>query len=153
MDARRTQGNLYQWEARVVVGRKPDGTPDQQSLRFMTKREAQKEAAKLEAEVAQGTGGRDSKMLLSAYMTEWLTRSERRVRPITMAGYRWRRYEVSAEALNLFDSKADDIAYYYTSRLPDALLTWTVRVMGIVLIGVAVWSGVELLKYLHAHGK
>jgi hypothetical protein len=34
-----------------------------------------------------------------------------------MVGYRWRRYEVSAEALNLFDSKADDIAYYYTSRL------------------------------------
>ena len=25
--------------------------------------------------------------------------------------------------LNLFDSKADDIAYYYASRLPDALLT------------------------------
>jgi hypothetical protein len=34
-----------------------------------------------------------------------------------MAGYRWSRYEVSAEALNLFDSKSDDIAYYYTSRL------------------------------------
>ena len=35
-----------------------------------------------------------------------------------MVGYRWRRYELSAEALNLFDSKSDDIAYYYTSRLP-----------------------------------
>jgi TonB-dependent Receptor Plug Domain len=34
-----------------------------------------------------------------------------------LVGYRWRRYEVSAEALNLFDSKADDIAYYYPSRL------------------------------------
>ncbi len=34
-----------------------------------------------------------------------------------MVGYRWRRYELSAEALNLFDSKADDIAYYYGSKL------------------------------------
>jgi len=35
-----------------------------------------------------------------------------------LVGYRWSRYEINAEALNLFDSKADDIAYYYTSRLP-----------------------------------
>jgi threonine/homoserine/homoserine lactone efflux protein len=41
----------------------------------------------------------------------------------------------------------------FRNHLPDALLTWTVRVMGIVLIVVALWSGVELLKYLHAHGK
>ncbi|HEX4406287.1 MAG TPA: TonB-dependent receptor, partial [Polyangia bacterium] len=34
-----------------------------------------------------------------------------------MLGYRVGRYEVSAEALNLLDSKADDIAYYYASRL------------------------------------
>jgi hypothetical protein len=34
-----------------------------------------------------------------------------------MIGDRWRRYEISVEVLNLFDSKADDIAYYYTSRL------------------------------------
>jgi hypothetical protein len=34
-----------------------------------------------------------------------------------LVGTRWRRYEISAEALNLFDSKADDIAYYYESKL------------------------------------
>jgi hypothetical protein len=34
-----------------------------------------------------------------------------------MVGYRVSRYELSVEALNLLDSKADDIAYYYTSRL------------------------------------
>jgi TonB-dependent Receptor Plug Domain len=33
-------------------------------------------------------------------------------------GYRFARYELSAEALNLFDAHADDIAYYYASRLP-----------------------------------
>jgi len=38
-----------------------------------------------------------------------------------LAGYRFRRYEVSVGILNLFDSKADDIAYYYTSRLPASL--------------------------------
>ena len=39
-----------------------------------------------------------------------------------LVGYRFSKYEVSLGFLNLFDSKADDIAYYYTSRLPDALL-------------------------------
>ncbi len=39
-----------------------------------------------------------------------------------LVGYRFGRYELSAEILNLFDAKADDIAYYYPSRLPDALL-------------------------------
>jgi TonB dependent receptor-like, beta-barrel/TonB-dependent Receptor Plug Domain len=39
-----------------------------------------------------------------------------------LAGYRFDRYEVSAEVLNVFDAHPDDIAYYYPSRLPDALL-------------------------------
>ncbi len=38
-----------------------------------------------------------------------------------LLGYRVGRYEISIEALNLFDSKANDIAYYYPSRLPNAL--------------------------------
>ena len=32
-------------------------------------------------------------------------------------GYRHGRYEVAADILNLLDSKSDDIAYYYASRL------------------------------------
>jgi len=39
-----------------------------------------------------------------------------------LVGYRFGRYEIAAEVLNMFDSKADDIAYYYPSRLPSALL-------------------------------
>jgi hypothetical protein len=39
-----------------------------------------------------------------------------------MLGYRFGRFEISAEVLNAFDSKADDIAYYYPSRIPNALL-------------------------------
>ncbi|HVT08444.1 MAG TPA: TonB-dependent receptor [Polyangia bacterium] len=39
-----------------------------------------------------------------------------------LVGYRFGRYELAAEVLNLFDSRSDDIAYYYPSRLPDALL-------------------------------
>jgi hypothetical protein len=35
-----------------------------------------------------------------------------------LVGYRFGKYEISAEALNLFDSKADDIAYYYPYLLP-----------------------------------
>ena len=38
-----------------------------------------------------------------------------------VVGYRFGKYEVSAEALNLFDSTSDDIAYYYPSRLPTSL--------------------------------
>ena len=38
-----------------------------------------------------------------------------------MVGYRFSRYEVSLGILNLFDSQADDIAYYYPSRLPTSL--------------------------------
>ena len=34
------------------------------------------------------------------------------------AGYRHNNYEIALEALNLFNSHADDIAYYYTYRLP-----------------------------------
>ena len=35
-----------------------------------------------------------------------------------LVGGRWRRFELSAEALNLLDAQVDDIAYYYQSRLP-----------------------------------
>jgi hypothetical protein len=35
-----------------------------------------------------------------------------------VVGYRFGRYEISAEALNLFDAQADDIAYFYPYRLP-----------------------------------
>ncbi len=38
-----------------------------------------------------------------------------------LVGYRFSRYEISLGVLNLFDAQADDIAYYYTSRLPTSL--------------------------------
>jgi hypothetical protein len=38
-----------------------------------------------------------------------------------LAGWRFGRYEISAELLNLFNSKANDIAYSYASRLPTSL--------------------------------
>ncbi len=36
-------------------------------------------------------------------------------------GHRFGRYEVSADALNLFDAKSADVAYFYRSRLPGTL--------------------------------
>jgi threonine/homoserine/homoserine lactone efflux protein len=33
-------------------------------------------------------------------------------------------------------------------QLPRAALTWVVRAMGVVMIGIAVWSGVELGRYI-----
>jgi hypothetical protein len=39
-----------------------------------------------------------------------------------LLGYRFKQYELAAEVLNVLDAKADDIAYAYPSRLPDALL-------------------------------
>jgi threonine/homoserine/homoserine lactone efflux protein len=40
----------------------------------------------------------------------------------------------------------------YRSRLPNTVLTWIVRGMGLLLIGVAVWSGVELARYIASSG-
>ena len=34
-----------------------------------------------------------------------------------LAGYRCGRWEAAVEALNLLDAEADDIAYFYASRL------------------------------------
>ena len=39
-----------------------------------------------------------------------------------LVGYRFKQYELAAEVLNVLDAKADDIAYAYPSRIPDALL-------------------------------
>jgi hypothetical protein len=39
-----------------------------------------------------------------------------------LLGYRFRQYEVATEFLNVLNSKTDDIAYFYPSRIPDALL-------------------------------
>jgi hypothetical protein len=39
-----------------------------------------------------------------------------------LLGYRFKQYELAAEVLNVLDAKADDIAYAYPSRIPDALL-------------------------------
>ena len=39
-----------------------------------------------------------------------------------LLGFRFKRYELAAEVLNVLDAKADDIAYAYPSRIPDALL-------------------------------
>lgn len=39
-----------------------------------------------------------------------------------LLGYRFREYEIAAELLNVLNTKADDIAYAYPSRIPDALL-------------------------------
>ncbi len=37
----------------------------------------------------------------------------------------------------------------YRSQLPERVLTWVVRAMGLVLVGAAVWSGIELVRHLH----
>jgi hypothetical protein len=39
-----------------------------------------------------------------------------------LLGYRFKQYEIAAQVLNVLDSKADDIAYAYPSRIPEALL-------------------------------
>ncbi len=77
------------YRVRVVVGHRPDGTAIQQMRTYATKRESESEGAKWEADVARGTAGNGARMLLGAYLAEWLERSARRVRPITLYGYRY----------------------------------------------------------------
>jgi threonine/homoserine/homoserine lactone efflux protein len=38
----------------------------------------------------------------------------------------------------------------FRERFPKGLLTWMVRGMGVVLIGIGVWSGAELVRYIVA---
>jgi threonine/homoserine/homoserine lactone efflux protein len=37
----------------------------------------------------------------------------------------------------------------FEGKLPVAVLTWTIRVLGIGLVGLGVWSGVQLVQWLH----
>lgn len=39
----------------------------------------------------------------------------------------------------------------YKDRFPSRALTWTVRVMGLALIGLAIWSAVQLVMWIQAH--
>lgn len=36
----------------------------------------------------------------------------------------------------------------FEGRLPRAAMTWTVRIMGLVLVGLGTWSGVQLTKWI-----
>ena len=85
---KKTDGTT-RYRVRVVVGHRPDGTALQQMRTYATKREADTEGAKWEADVARGTAGNGARMLLGAYLAEWLERGARRVRPITLHGYRY----------------------------------------------------------------
>lgn len=40
----------------------------------------------------------------------------------------------------------------YGGKLPRIAITWTVRVMGIVLVGLGIWSGSQLAAWVHARG-
>ena len=78
------------YRVRVVVGYRPDGTAIQEMQSFRTTREAQawarvQETAREHGTLATGAG----KLTLGEYLEQWLARSERRVRPITLAGYRY----------------------------------------------------------------
>lgn len=39
----------------------------------------------------------------------------------------------------------------YEGRLPRTAMTWTVRVMGLVLVGLGMWSGVQLARWIGEH--
>jgi threonine/homoserine/homoserine lactone efflux protein len=37
----------------------------------------------------------------------------------------------------------------FEGRLPLSLLTWTIRALGVALVGLGIWSGVQLVEWLH----
>jgi integrase len=84
-----TSKGEVRYRVRAVVGHRPDGTAKQELRTCATKKEALAWAAQREADVARGVAVADTRTTLGQYLGEWLTRSERRVRPITVAGYRW----------------------------------------------------------------
>src|SRR5579859_8078186 len=85
----KSKDGSVRYRVRVVTGHRPDGTAIQQMRTYTTKREAETEGAKWEADVARGTSGTGARVTLGDYLTEWLNRSAKRVRPITLHGYRY----------------------------------------------------------------
>jgi integrase len=78
------------YRVRVVVGYRPDGTAIQRMRSFRTSKEANAWGRAQETAREQGTLATQAHTLtLGEYVGQWLTRSERRVRPITLAGYRY----------------------------------------------------------------
>jgi integrase len=85
----RNRDGSYSYRVRVVVGRRTNGSAIQEMRTFSTRREAEVEGAKWEADVARGTNTSGAKITVGEYLNEWLERSARRVRPITLASYRY----------------------------------------------------------------
>jgi hypothetical protein len=56
---------------------------------FDTRREADKEGAKWETDIARGMTVDGGKVRLYDYLKEWLARAEKRVRPSTYSDYRY----------------------------------------------------------------
>ena len=77
------------YRVRVVVGHRPNGAAKQELRTFATRKEATAWGAQREPTWPAASAVADAKTTVGRYLDEWLNRSERRVRPITMAGYRW----------------------------------------------------------------
>src|SRR5579871_3069484 len=83
-----TKDGETRYRVRVVTGHKPDGTAIREMRTYNTRREAETESAKWEADVARGVTGTGSRLLLGAYLDQWLDRRGRRVRQSTLHSYR-----------------------------------------------------------------
>ncbi|NVN51685.1 site-specific integrase [Mycolicibacterium hippocampi] len=81
-----TNGTKSYWFV-VDTGTRPDGSRDRQRFTYRTKAEAQREYRRITTEVASGTYVRRHRVTVAEFLTEWLD-SRRKIRPVTLAGYR-----------------------------------------------------------------
>lgn len=81
-------GHIY-WQKRVFLGRGPDGKIKQPMITAKTKAELTKKEEVLRADFKGGTALDARKTTLHDYLTDWLDRRAKRVRPGTIAAYRY----------------------------------------------------------------
>ena len=84
---RTTDGGERRWDVRIVTGQYANGKAKQTARTFKTRKEADSWAREEETRVANHTNASPGRQSVDAYLTEWLTRWARHVRPSTLAGY------------------------------------------------------------------
>jgi integrase len=77
------------YRVRIVVGHKSDGTPIQGMRSCRTRKDADTLARQWETDRDRGLRGDPGKVRVGEYVQGWMLRSAKRVRPSTLAGYRY----------------------------------------------------------------
>jgi integrase len=122
------------WRGRMMVGCRPDGTPDRRMVTGVTRQEVQRKLADLKRRADTGllAGREKERDTLSAFLAHWLVAIRASVKPATVRRYSILiRTHVEPElgGERLYALKPDAIQSLYASRLASGLSATTVRLI------------------------